>query len=165
MHFYYLFGLPWQPSGKEHTFQCRQPGFDPWIGKIPWKREWQPIPVFLPGKCHGQRSLADYSPRGHKGVGRDLVTKQQQQHPLRKISNLVTKDQICRWHHPHDREQRGTKEPLDEVERGEWKSWLKTQHSKNEDHDIWFHHFMVNRWGNNGNSESLYFLELQNHCR
>ena len=42
------------------------------------------------------------------------------------------------------------------------KSWLKTQHSKNEDHGIWSHHFMVNRWGNNGNSDRLYFLGLQN---
>ena len=40
--------------------------------------------------------------------------------------------QICRWHHSNGRKQRGTKEPLDESERGEWKSWLKIQHSKNE---------------------------------
>ena len=40
------------------------------------------------------------------------------------------------------------------------KSWLKTQHSKNEDHSIWFHHFMANRWGNNGNSDRFYFLGL-----
>ena len=46
----------------------------------------------------------------------------------------------------------------------EWKSWLKTQHSKNEDHGIWSHPFMANRWGNNGNSDRLYFLGLQNHC-
>ena len=57
------------------------------------------------------------------------------------------------------------KESFDESERGEWKSWLKTQHSKNKDHGIRSHHFMVNRWGNNGNSERLYFLRLQNHCR
>ena len=44
------------------------------------------------------------------------------------------------------------------------KSWLKTQHLKNEDHGIWSHHFMANRWGNNGNSDRLYFLGLQNHC-
>ena len=44
---------------------------------------------------------------------------------------------------------RGTKEPRDEGERGEWKSWLKTQHSKNKDHDICSHHFMRDRWGNN----------------
>jgi len=37
-----------------------------WVGKIPWRRKWQPIPVFLPGKLHGQRSLAGYSPWGRK---------------------------------------------------------------------------------------------------
>ena len=46
--------------------QCRRPGFDPWLGKIPWRREWQPIPVFLPGMFHGQKSLAGYSPWGCK---------------------------------------------------------------------------------------------------
>ena len=45
------------------------------------------------------------------------------------------------------------------------KSWLKAQHSRNEDHGIWSHHFMGNRWGNNGNSDRLYFSGLQNHCR
>ena len=46
--------------------QCRRPGFNPWVGKIPWRRKWQPTPVFLPGKSHGQRSLAGYSPWGRK---------------------------------------------------------------------------------------------------
>ena len=41
-------------------------GFDPWVGKIPWTREWQPTPVFLPGEFHRQRRLAGYSPWGHK---------------------------------------------------------------------------------------------------
>ena len=45
------------------------------------------------------------------------------------------------------------------------KSWLKAQHSENEDHGIWSHHFMGNRWGNSGNSVRLYFYGLQNHCR
>ena len=45
----------------------------------------------------------------------------------------------------------------------ESESWLKAQHSENEDHGI--HHFMGNRWGNSGNSVRLYFFELQNHCR
>ena len=36
----------------------RRPRFDPWIGKIPWRRKWQPTAVFLPGESHGQRSLA-----------------------------------------------------------------------------------------------------------
>ena len=61
--------------------------------------------------------------------------------------------------------QRGTKEPLNESERGEWKSWLKTHRSKNYDHTIQSHHFMANRWGKNGNSDRLYFLGLQNHSR
>ena len=40
--------------------------FDPWVVKIPWRREWLPTPVFLPGEFNGQRSLAGYSPWGHK---------------------------------------------------------------------------------------------------
>ena len=60
---------------------------------------------------------------------------------------------------------RGTKKPLDESERGERKSWLKAQHSENQDHGIWSHHFMGNRWGNSGNSAILYFGGLQNHYR
>ena len=46
--------------------QCRRPGFNPWLGKIPWRREWLPTPVFLPGEFHGQRSLVGYSLWGHK---------------------------------------------------------------------------------------------------
>ena len=57
---------------------------------------------------------------------------------------------------PYGRKRRGTKEPLDESERGEFKSWLKTCHSKKEDHGIWSHRFTANRWGNNGNSERLF---------
>ena len=51
---------------EESACQCRRCRFDPWVGKIPWRREWQPTPVFLPGKFHGQRSLAGYCPYGHK---------------------------------------------------------------------------------------------------
>ena len=41
-------------------------GFDPWVGKISWRRAWQPTPIFLPGEFHGQRSLAGHSPWGWK---------------------------------------------------------------------------------------------------
>ena len=58
--------LPRWLSGKELAWHCRRRGFDPWVRKIPWRRKWQPTPVFLPGKSHGQRSLAGYSPWGHK---------------------------------------------------------------------------------------------------
>ena len=43
-----------------------RPGFNPWVGKIPWRREWQPTPAFLPGKRHGRRNLEGYSPGGRK---------------------------------------------------------------------------------------------------
>ena len=64
-----LSGFPGGASGKEPACQCRRQkrhGFDPWVGKIPWRRAWQPTPVFLPGESHGQRSLAGYSPQGCK---------------------------------------------------------------------------------------------------
>ena len=70
----FLCRLPWWLSGKEPTFLCRRQRFDPWVGKMPWRRKWQPTPVFLPGKCHGQRGLAGYSPRGCKRVGHHLAT-------------------------------------------------------------------------------------------
>ena len=54
-------GLLWWVGGKESACQCRRLGFDPWIGKIPWRRKWQPTPVSL-RKSHGWRSLAGYSP-------------------------------------------------------------------------------------------------------
>ena len=46
--------------------QCGRPGFDSWVRKIPWRREWQPTPIFLPGESHEQRSLVGYHPWGHK---------------------------------------------------------------------------------------------------
>ena len=52
---------------KNHL-QCGRPGFDPWVGKIPWRRAWQPTPVFLPGESHGQRSLVGYSSWGYKDL-------------------------------------------------------------------------------------------------
>ena len=66
---YILKGKPRWQSGKESACQgrrCKRCGFHPWVRKIPWRRKWQPTPVFLPGKSHGQRSLAGYSPWGRK---------------------------------------------------------------------------------------------------
>ena len=67
-------GLPWWLSGRVPTCQCRRCGFNPWAGKITCRRKWQPIPVFLPGKSHRQKSLAGYSPWGHKRVRHVLAT-------------------------------------------------------------------------------------------
>ena len=61
-------GLPWWFSGKESTCKCRRCGFNPWVGKISWRKKWQPTPIFLLGKSHGQRSLACYTPWGHKRI-------------------------------------------------------------------------------------------------
>ena len=72
-----LWASPGSTSGKETTYQSRRHkrcGFDPWVGKIPCKIEWQPTPVFLPGESHGQRSLVGYSPWGHKESDMPEVT-------------------------------------------------------------------------------------------
>ena len=67
--------LPWWLSSKESTCQCRRHGFNSWARKIPWRKKWQPTPVFLPGKSHGHRSLAGCSPGGCKRVRQDLKTQ------------------------------------------------------------------------------------------
>ena len=66
---------PWCLSGKETAYQCRRQRFNPCIRKIPWSWQWQPTPVFLPGKSHCQRSLTGYSPWGYKITWINLLTK------------------------------------------------------------------------------------------
>ena len=65
---------------------------------------------------------------------------------------------------PFWQKSKRNKETLDEFERGEWKIWLKTQHSKNQDRCTWAHNLMPNKWRNRLNSGRFYFLGLQNHC-
>ena len=71
-------GLPWWLRGEESSCQRRRCDFDPCVGKIPWRRQRQLTPVFLPGKSHAQSSLEGYRLGGHKRVRHDLATKQQQ---------------------------------------------------------------------------------------
>ena len=67
--------FPGGSDGKSVCLQCRSPGLDPRVGKIPWRRKWQPTPVLLPGKSHGQRSLVGYYPwMGSQRVRHDWVT-------------------------------------------------------------------------------------------
>ena len=81
--------IPWteEPGGLQSIWSqrirhdwsnlaCTHVYVDYRVGKIPWKRKWQPTPIFLPGKSHGQRSLAAYSLWGHKRVAHNLATKQ-----------------------------------------------------------------------------------------
>ena len=63
----------------------KESGFDPWVGMIPWRREWQPTPVFLPGEFHGQRNLEGYSPWGHK----ELDTTEQLTHTQHWVGGRV----------------------------------------------------------------------------
>ena len=79
----------------------------------------------------------------------------------RNINNLRYADDITLMAESEEE----LKSLLMKVKEESGKSWLKTQHSENEDHSIWPHHFMANRWGNNGNSKRIYFLGLHNHCR
>ena len=65
--------LPMWHSGKESACQCKGHGFNPWVGKIPWRGKWQPGPVFLPGKSHEQRSLVGLSPL-QKGLQKESDT-------------------------------------------------------------------------------------------
>ena len=68
-------GFPDGSYSKEYTFipQCRRPQFDPWVRKIPWRREWLPTPVFLPGEFDGQRNLAGLPSVGSQKVGHDWM--------------------------------------------------------------------------------------------
>ena len=70
-------GFPGDPGGKKLTWQCKRHKrgwLDCWVEKIPWRRVGQPTPVSLPGKSHGQRSLVDCSPWGHKESDTTEVT-------------------------------------------------------------------------------------------
>ena len=59
-------GFPGDSAVNNSPAKARDAGFNPCVGKILWRRKWQLAPVFLPGKSHGQRSLAGYSPWGGK---------------------------------------------------------------------------------------------------
>ena len=56
------------------TGECRRHGFNSWVRKIPWRKAWQPAPVFLPRESHGQKSLAGYGPQGCKELDMTEVT-------------------------------------------------------------------------------------------
>ena len=87
-------GLPGGTSGKEPAYQCKRHKrfrFDPQVGKMPWKRAWQATLAFSPGESHGQRSLVDYSPQGHKESDITEVT----QHTHRQTQRLpVTQSEV-----------------------------------------------------------------------
>ena len=94
-------GLPRWLRQQRMCLQCRRPRFDPWVGKVPWGRKWQPTPAFLPGESHGQRRLLGDSPRGHKELDTTELmftfhTKNWRQ------KGKGTADEMLRWHHQLD---------------------------------------------------------------
>ena len=72
-------------DSKESLLQCGRPRFDPWIGKIHWRREWQPTP--LPGELHGQKSLVGYCPWGTESDISEWLT------------HLITPHQVSNFRH------------------------------------------------------------------
>ena len=68
-------GFPCNSRDKEPICNVGKCESNPWAGKIPWRREWQPTLVFLPGESHGQRSLVGYSPGGHTESDTPEVTE------------------------------------------------------------------------------------------
>ena len=91
--------LPRWCSGKGLACQCRRRGFNPWVQKVPWSRKWQPAPVFLPGKSHGQRSLVATVQRVTKSQTRLNMQVQTNHYNLMdyKIPStlLATHPQLC----------------------------------------------------------------------
>ena len=88
----------------KNILRCRRPGFDPWVRKIPWRREWQPTPVLLPRKFHGWRSLVGYSPGGCK----ELDTTERLHSLLYECRFLAT----CTWVVVHGISQAGILEQV-----------------------------------------------------
>ena len=130
---------------------CPPPGDLPYPGtksiSLTYNLHWQAgsLPLAPPGKPYMQSTSCEMLGwLNHKLESR--------------LPGEIQQSQICRWYHFNNRKQRGTKEPLDEGERGEWKSWLKTQHLKNKYHGSWSHHFMANWWGKSGNCDRYSFL-------
>ena len=114
--------------------KCR---FDPWVGKIPWRRTWQPTPGFLPEKSQGQRNLVGYSPWGHKesdtteGMSRDAHISKSELYEIicknnnnKVLSFKLLYEIIINYYHRHNAEEKNDTEksinrinPLDKFQR------------------------------------------------
>ena len=99
--------VPWWHSGYSVCLLCGRPWLDPWVGKLPWRRKWQPTPVLLPGKFHGRRSLVGYSPWDCKELhtteqlhfsnvhGNIIYNNQMWKQPNCPISRWVDKEDVA----------------------------------------------------------------------
>ena len=96
-------GLPWWLWWERICLKCTKPRFDAWTGKIPWRREWQPTPVSLPGKSHGQRSLGWLQSTGSQRVRHNWATNisslgNKPTHVSRKNSERLTGPKFIKEH-------------------------------------------------------------------
>ena len=136
-------GSPGGASGKEPTCQCRRHKrrrFESWVRKVPWRRKWQPPPVFLPGESHGRRSLAGYSPRGRKESN---TTERLSAHPHASPQNILPASLAYRTQRPgpglglgvlktcHSEERRRRKRRKKGVGKGKSEN---TRHSQSASH-------------------------------
>ena len=128
---------------KESAWNAGDPSSIPGSGRFPWGRKWQPTLVLLPGESQGRRSLVGYSPWGRK----ESDTTERLHFTLMTESKEKLKSLLMK-----------VKEESENV-------GLKLNIQKNQDHGMWSHYFMANRWESSGNSDRLYFGGLQNHCR
>ena len=87
-----LMDLPGGSDGKESACTVGRPRFDPWVGKIPWRREWQPIPGFLLGEFHGPGSLVGHGTWGQKesDTTERLIQQQQRNSVNIPMTNLLS---------------------------------------------------------------------------
>ena len=129
----YTIGLPGGASGKQLACQCRghkRCVFDPWFGKVPWRRALQPTPVFLPGESHEQQSLASYSPWGSQRVGHNWNDLAESSTRKEKVTlSWVLKDTQPKmlWKIPAER---GRGALLGALRRGFAESWKEAREEK-----------------------------------
>ena len=92
--FHCLWNRGWPPrglSGKESACQCRSRGFDPWVGKVPWRRKWQPTPGFLPGESHGAWQATVH------GVAESRTRLSAHRHLKQRLEHLRPKGIWIKW--------------------------------------------------------------------
>ena len=102
-------------SDEESTCQCRRcrrHEFDPWVGKIPWRRAWRPTLVFLPGESHGQKSLTGYSSWGHKELDVTEHTHATTQHTCQLLMEVEVTSEASWYLSMRTMQEKGQLEPL-----------------------------------------------------
>ena len=135
-------------SGKKSTCQYRRNrrcSFNPWVGKTPCRRKWQPTPVFWPGKSHGQRILVGYRPWGLKRVGHNLATNQQWKHMEHFICMYLKhliKDPLKLQYFGHLMQRVDSLENTLDAGR----DWGEEEKGMTEDEMAGWHHWLDGRW-------------------